>query len=239
MRVLACLIALSLVPDVAAAQTATDPAPAQPEKTADAAKAAPAPAAPAPEPAKPLPPAPAEPARAQPEAAKAPPAPANPPPEKKAAPPAVVGEPAKAPAPGAQVPGAPATASADKKKVDDDLAYTAAHFFAALLARDVDKIAGYCKAPFYFESKATATDADVRKKWESALQSDPLEGVHFLGVDYYTPDEMIAKYGKPPDRLSAWPLKGGMLSVANFGGHPVVVLWKNTGVSWQAVGFHD
>jgi hypothetical protein len=58
-------------------------------------------------------------------------------------------------------------------------------------------------------------------------------------VTLVSPEEMAAKYGKPPERLSSWPMKGGTLSVGNLGGHAAVVLWRKNGALWQAVGFHD
>jgi hypothetical protein len=142
-------------------------------------------------------------------------------PEKKAA-----AEPAKAPA-------APA------KKPEDDLVLAAERFYDAVLAKDVDGVAAYCKPPFFFQGKLSGTEAEIHKKWESALQTEPLEHVKLVGVEYLSFDEMVAKYGKPPEKLSGWPMKGGTISVGNLSGHPAIVLWRKTPQGWQAAGFHD
>lgn len=124
-------------------------------------------------------------------------------------------------------------------KDSESLLEIARQYYEAILAKDAERVSGACRAPFFFEGKAVSIDADIRKLWESSLQSEPLKGVRLLGVELYTPEEMVAKYGKAPERLSAWPLKGNMISVGNLGGHAAVVLWRKSGVQWHAAGFHD
>lgn len=176
-------------------------------------------------------------ARAQAEPA---PAPAEPPaaaPEKKATPaPAAPAPAAEKKAPAAAVAAAPAKKSA----VDPDLENAAEKLLWAILEKDVEVVLQYCKAPFFFEGKQLATDAEMRKKWETSLPGKLFEGYSVIGVEFFTFDEMVAKYGKPPEKLAGWPVRTGTLAVGNLGGHPVVVLWrKGAKGAWEAVGFHD
>ena len=172
----------------------------------------------------------ADPAAAAEPERKAAPAPGAlaPAPEKKAAPAATAAAPAQ-----------PAPAAAPKKPVDDDLAIAAERLLNALLARDLENIMVFCKAPFFFEGKQVGTDAEVRKKWETELSSEPLETARLVGVEYFSFDEMVARYGKAPEKLASWPLRSGMLAVGNLSGHPVVVLWRKGARGWEALGFHD
>ena len=140
-----------------------------------------------------------------------------------------------------------APALAPEKKADqkartvdsDDLATVARAFFTKLLKRDPDGASAYCKPPFYFEGKAANNPDDVRRRWAAALNSRPVERFTLYGIDVMTPEEMEAKYGKPPEKLSGWPMRGGMITVANLSGQAAVVLWKKNGTTWSAVAYHD
>jgi hypothetical protein len=140
----------------------------------------------------------------------------------------------------AQKPSPPAAPSASAKKgVDPSLALHARAFFLALMRGDANSLALLCKLPFHFESRPVSTPEELKRGWSSALMGKSLASAKLYDVELLTADEMIEKYGRPPERLSAWPLKGGMLSIANIDGHPVIVLWKKSGQSWFAYGLHD
>jgi hypothetical protein len=121
----------------------------------------------------------------------------------------------------------------------EELPAVAKNFYLALLARNTDLLTSLCKPPFFFEGKAAYTPEEVRKRWAGSLSNEPLETVRLHDVEVLTPEEMVQKYGKAPERLAAWPLRGNMITVGNLSGHPAVVLWKKTGSGWAALGFHD
>ena len=104
---------------------------------------------------------------------------------------------------------------------------------------DADSLSLLCKLPFYFESRLASTPEELKREWSSALTGKSLEVAKLYDIELLTAEEMTEKYGRPPERLSAWPLKGGMLSVANIDGHPVIVLWRKAGHGWLAHGLHD
>ena len=134
---------------------------------------------------------------------------------------------------------APADLKGSRKQAGDEAGLPAPAFYAAILARDAAQLAALCRAPFFFEGKSVASDAEIRRAWTAALERAPVDGLRLLGVDLYSPEEMVAKFGKAPEKLSSWPLKGGTISVGNLSGHAAVVLWKKTAGQWQAVAFHD
>jgi len=216
MRAALLLGMLGLWPSVVGAAEEPAAAPAQEQKAPAPAPATPPPAAPAPAPAAPAP--------------VAAPAPALPP----AAPQPAVAQ----PNPAAATAGA-ADPKAAKKGADEDLSEAARVFYLAILDKDVDRLVALCRAPFFFESRTANSEAEVRKKWETSLQSESMESLRVLGIEFFTYDEMLARYGKSPERLGSWPLRSGTFSVANLSGHAVVVLWRKVGAAWQPVGFHD
>ena len=77
--------------------------------------------------------------------------------------------------------------------------------------------------------------------WTRSLRSRRTDLLKLYSVEILTPAEMEKKYGKPPARLSAWPLKSGttFVAVANLSGHAAIVLLRQAGAAWQVVGFHD
>ncbi|MBI5543407.1 MAG: hypothetical protein HY901_05930 [Deltaproteobacteria bacterium] len=140
------------------------------------------------------------------------------------------------PAPGQPNP----TPAPPPRKPEEDLAFSADQLYGAVVTKDLESLMAFCRPPFFFEGKAISTDAEIRRKWQTSLANQPLESVRYLGMQSFTYDEMVARHGKPPDRLAAWPLKSGVFTVGNLGGHAAIVLWrKSANGSWQAVGFHD
>jgi hypothetical protein len=182
------------------------------------------------------------------DAAPAPKAPAAPSPAAKPESPAAIPQPKAAAAPDARVaPVAPVAAnppaeekpSAPKKPVDESLGATAHLFYEALLRKDVETLAGLSRAPFFFEGKQAQSNEEIKKRWLAALQGKAVQDLKLYGIDTFTAEEMVEKYGKAPEKLREWPIKGGMLTVGNLSGHAAVVLWRQNGKAWQAQGFHD
>jgi hypothetical protein len=147
--------------------------------------------------------------------------PAEPPPEAKSA----------------EVKAAPERRSTAEEK--ESVAGAARAYYVALLSKDVDRLMSLSRAPFYFESRAVSSHEEIKRRWASALANQPLESLRLLDIEVLSHEEMIKKYGKAPERLSAWPAGGGIYTVGNLSGHAAVVLWRRNGNAWQALAFHD
>lgn len=115
----------------------------------------------------------------------------------------------------------------------------ACSFFKAVAEREPAALAPVVRAPFFFEGKAVASREEALKRW-SALLAD-LRGTRstLYGVELYTAEEMIKKYGKPPSKLEAVPLRGAMIAVGNLDGRAAVVALRKDGGSWTVFAFHD
>ena len=153
-------------------------------------------------------------------------------------------EPPKKPAavepPAGQPPAESATrGKAETRAPEDDLGIVARQFFAKLLKRDIAGATTFCRTPFFFEGKSVNSPEEVRKRWAAAVSSRAVERIVLYGIDVLTPEEMVKKYGEAPSKLAAWPLKGGMITIANLSGQAAVVLWKKSNNVWSAIGYHD
>jgi len=134
----------------------------------------------------------------------------------------------------------PSPQPAPKKPVDEELSESAERLLSAILSRDLNGIMAYCRAPFFFEGKQVGTDAEVRKRWEAELSTEAtLERLRLVGVELRSYDEMVARFGKPPERLASWPMRSGTFAVGNLSGHAVISLWRKGARGWEAIGFHD
>ena len=115
----------------------------------------------------------------------------------------------------------------------------ACSFLKAVAARDALALTGLVHAPFFFEGKSLAGREDVLKRWTTLLGELRGTQATVYGVEVYTSDEMIKKFGKPPAKLDAVPLRGAMIAVGNLDGRATVVaLRKDQGV-WTVFAFHD
>jgi hypothetical protein len=126
-----------------------------------------------------------------------------------------------------------------RSSAEEGIASVARAYYVALLSKDVDRLVSLSRAPFYFESRAVSSPEEIKKRWASALANQPLESLRLLDIEVLSHEEMIKKYGKPPERLAAWPAGGGTYTVGNLSGHAAVVLWRRNGNGWQALAFHD
>jgi hypothetical protein len=133
----------------------------------------------------------------------------------------------------------PSKSKAETRTPEDDLTLVARQFFGKLLKRDITGATAFCKTPFFFEGKAVNTPEEVRKRWAGAVSSRAVERIVLYGIDVLTPEEMAKKYGDAPSKLTGWPMKGGMITVANLSGQAAVVLWKKNNNVWSAIGYHD
>ena len=115
----------------------------------------------------------------------------------------------------------------------------ACSFLKAIAARDAEALMGLVHAPFFFEGKSVAGREDVMKRWTTLLGE--LRGTQstVYGVELYTADEMTKKYGKPPAKLEAVPMRGALFAVGNLDGHATVLALRKDAGLWTVFAFHD
>jgi hypothetical protein len=129
-------------------------------------------------------------------------------------------------------------AAEPSRSLEEELAVGVERLIDALRSRDLETILLYCKAPFFFEGKQLVTEAEVKKRWEVELSSEQ-QRRPLVAIEYFSFDEMVARYGRPPEKLAGWPMRQGTIVVANIGGHAVVMLWRKGPRGWECVGLHD
>jgi hypothetical protein len=118
-------------------------------------------------------------------------------------------------------------------------AYEAAcHFFGDLAARD-PQLMRRVHAPFYFEAKSYPTLEDTARHWGKLLNDLGEAPATLYGLEAYTYDDMVKKYGKPPAKLESVPLRGAIIAVANVDGRPQVAALRRDGNSWMVFAFSD
>lgn len=152
----------------------------------------------------------------------------------------------KAPAPAAR-PAAPRpskpAASARPARVpsslESDPEAAARAFFQALLSRNFVYLVDVSRTPFQFEGRTARTTTDLQHGWASVLTGQPFQSATLYGIEMFTPEAAIARFGPMPEKLAGWQAKGGMISVGNIDGRAVFVLWRKAGQGWAAYGIHD
>ena len=124
---------------------------------------------------------------------------------------------------------------------NDQALVVARGFFTDVIGGDASALVARSGFPFFMESRRVDRPDDLLSAWTRSLRSRRTDLLKLYSVEILTPAEMEKKYGKPPARLSAWPLKSGttFVAVANLSGHAAIVLLRQAGAAWQVVGFHD
>ena len=116
---------------------------------------------------------------------------------------------------------------------------TACTFFTALASRNVDGLMPTVKAPFFFEGTSVGAIDGVGHRWVQLLGDLGNGSAHFYGMQLYSYDEMVKKYGKPPAKLAKVPLRGAMIAVGDLNGRAEVVALVRQGERWAVFAFHD
>ncbi|MHB1844425.1 MAG: hypothetical protein ACYCWW_06260 [Deltaproteobacteria bacterium] len=109
----------------------------------------------------------------------------------------------------------------------------------AIIAKDIDKLVALTPAPFSFDGSLAKTPLEVREKWAAVLDRHPVEALHLYGVEILPYAAAVAKYGKPPARLSGLSWAGTSIAVANLGGRATIVVWKRHGSGWAPIAISD
>jgi hypothetical protein len=114
-------------------------------------------------------------------------------------------------------------------------------FFNDLVAGDTNRLVLRSGYPFFMETKRIDRPEDLRAAWGRSLRSRRTDLLKVYSVEPLLPADMEKKYGKPPQRLSAWPTKSPntYFAVGNLSGHATILMLRQAGAAWQVVGFHD
>jgi len=114
-------------------------------------------------------------------------------------------------------------------------------FFAALLAGEPGPLVQQAELPFFLEDKRITSAEQLKSEWLNQLRSKRTDLLSLKGFVILTPAEMEQRFGKPPPRLSSWPISSGKtyLVVADVSGRAAVALYHQAGDEWRIVAYHD
>jgi len=137
--------------------------------------------------------------------------------------------------------GTPAHAAAPHGPTPPALSEKARAFFAALLAGEPGPLVQQAELPFFLEDKRITSSEQLKSEWLNQLRSKRTDLLALKGFEILTPAEMEQRFGKPPSRLSSWPISSGKtyLVVANLSGRAAVALYHQAGEEWRIVAYHD
>jgi hypothetical protein len=120
-----------------------------------------------------------------------------------------------------------------------DISDTALRMTQALLASDVEQLAALCPAGFAFDGRQAWSQADVRAEWTRTLGRRALTGAKVLGVEVVGYDEMLKRYGPPPERWSKINLAGTRIAIVDLQGRELLVIFRKRGDVWVPMGVSD
>lgn len=114
-------------------------------------------------------------------------------------------------------------------------------FFNDLILADTNRLVARAGYPFFMETRRIDRPEDLRAAWARTVRSRRTDVLKLYSIEVLAPADMEKKYGKPPQRLSSWPLRTGttFVVVGNLSGHAAILLLRQAGAAWQVVAFHD
>ncbi len=92
------------------------------------------------------------------------------------------------------------------------------------------------------EDKKINTPDELYEELTRQLRHKRTDMLTLYGIEILSPSDMEKKYGKPPARLSNFPIHGAgktFVTVANLSGHGAVAAYRQVGTDWRMVGYHD
>jgi hypothetical protein len=118
-------------------------------------------------------------------------------------------------------------------------AETAQELIDALLARDLDKLCQLTLAPFSFDGVEARSRGEVRRAWMRVLQRHVVSGRKLGGIEVLTYEDLLKRFGSPPERLASLPLAGSEAAIVDLGGRPTLIFMKKRGASWVPFAITD
>jgi hypothetical protein len=115
----------------------------------------------------------------------------------------------------------------------------AAQIARALLASDVEKLAALTPTGFAFDGRQAWSQTDLRSEWLHALERRSLKGVQIDGIEVLGYDEMVERYGAPPERWSRFNLSGSRIAIVNLDGRALLMIFRKRGEGWVPLGVSD
>lgn len=114
-------------------------------------------------------------------------------------------------------------------------------FFTDLIGGETARLVARAGYPFFMEARRVDRPEELRTQWGKSLRSRRADLLKLYSVEVFLPADMEKKYGKPPQRLSAWNWRSPntYVAVGNLSGHATVLLLHQAGAAWQVIGFHD
>jgi hypothetical protein len=114
--------------------------------------------------------------------------------------------------------------------------------FLALIQGDTKAVADSSAVPFVLEDQRITDANTLIDEWARNLRSRRMDLLVLYGIEVLTPEQMEAKYGKPPARLQSFPWRGAgtFIAVGNLSGHPAVAVFREVKRGqFRLIAFHD
>jgi hypothetical protein len=140
------------------------------------------------------------------------------------------------------VPAAPAAPKPAAPSDPQAVAALARAFFTALLAGDAGALVQQAELPFLLEDRRLSSADVLKAEWLRQLRSKRTDLLVLRGVEVLTVADLEQRFGKPPARLSSWPLRSGntLVAVANISGRAAIALYRQGGGGqWRVAAYHD
>lgn len=129
----------------------------------------------------------------------------------------------------------PTMADGGASEIED----TAIQFAQALLASDVEKLTALSPPGFAFDGRQAWSQADIRAEWTRSLGRRPLTGLKIHGAEVVGYDEMVKRYGAPPERWSRINLSAARIAIVNLDGRALLVIFRKRGEGWVPLGITE
>jgi hypothetical protein len=108
-----------------------------------------------------------------------------------------------------------------------------------LVARDLDSLCQLTPAPFSFDGVEAHNREEVRRAWTRVLQRHTVSGRKLGAIEVLSYEELVKRYGPPPERLASLPFAGSEAAVADLGGRLTIILMKKRGTGYVPFAITD
>ena len=133
----------------------------------------------------------------------------------------------------------PTMGDAGAPEIAAEIEGTAIEIAQALLASDVEKLTALSPPGFAFDGRQAWSQADIRAEWTRSLGRRPLTGLKIHGAEVLGYDEMVKRYGAPPERWSRFNLSTARIAIVDLDGRALLVIFRKRGEAWVPLGVSD